>query len=93
MESTQLILFPNDTEQLKLAAESRKVEIRGPQRAFLIQGDDQLGALVDIHRLLAQADINVYASSGVTDGTGGYGYTLYVRGEDFDRATQVLKIS
>lgn len=93
LESTQLILFPDDSEQLMLSAESRKIAISGPQCAFLIQGDDQLGGLVEIHRLLAQADVNVYASSGVTDGRGGYGYTLYVRGEEFEKAKKVLGIS
>lgn len=92
MEQTQLILFPEDVEQLQLAAESRKLKVTGPQHAFLIQGDDELGALLGIHCQLAEAQINVYASSGVTDGRGGFGYIVYVRGQDFDRARQILKV-
>lgn len=91
LAQTQLIMFPEDSEQLRLAAESRKLEVTGPQRAFLIQGDDELGALMGIHCQLAEAKINVYASSGVTDGRGGYGYIVYVRGEDFDRAREILE--
>ena len=39
----------------------------GPHRAFLVQGDDHLGALAEIHRRLFEGNINVYASSGVTE--------------------------
>ncbi len=91
LEQTQLSLFPEDVEQFRLAAESRKLKVTGPQRAFLIQGDDELGALLGIHCKLADAKINVYASSGVTDGRGGYGYLIYVRGEDFDQARVILE--
>jgi hypothetical protein len=36
--------------------------------------------------------VNVYASSGVTDGVGGYGYILYVKPEAYDRAARVLGV-
>ena len=32
-----------------------------------MQGDDELGALAEIHQQLFRADVNIYASSGVTD--------------------------
>jgi len=92
LEQTQLVVFPEESQTLLAAAQSRGLGISGPQHAFLIQGDDQLGALVQYHRLLAEANINVYASSGVTDGRGGFGYVLYVRSEDFDRARSALGI-
>lgn len=57
---------------------------------FLSRGDDKLGAFADIHRMLSDEQINVYASSGVTDGRGGFGYVLYVRPEDYQRAAVVL---
>jgi hypothetical protein len=34
----------------------------------------------------------VYASSGVADGRGGYGYILYVRPEQYERATAALEL-
>lgn len=91
-EHTQLVLFPDSTEQLTDAAKKAGLILTGPERAFLVQGDDRLGALADIHRKLSDARINVYASSGVTDGRGGYGYIIYIRHEDFHRAAQVLGI-
>jgi hypothetical protein len=88
----QLTLFPEDPERLVRCAARLGIALTGPQRAFLVQGDDRLGAFASIHRQLYEAMINVYASSGVTDGRGGFGYVLYVRPEDFERAAQVLHL-
>jgi len=91
-EQTQLVLFPESVELLGRAAQRTGLVLTGPQRAFLIQGDDRLGAIAEIHRKLFDAHINVYASSGVTDGRGGYGYVLYVRPEAFQTAADVLGV-
>jgi hypothetical protein len=90
VEHTQLVLFPDDSKHLTTAAGKLGLVLIGPERAFLIQGDDQLGAIADIHRRLFDAHINVYASSGVTDGRGGYGYILYVKGDQYRSAAAVL---
>jgi hypothetical protein len=66
--------------------------LNGPHTAFLVQGDDEFGALAEVHAKLYQADINVYASNGVTDGKGSYGYLVYVRPEDRNRAASALGI-
>jgi predicted amino acid-binding ACT domain protein len=66
--------------------------LEGPHQAFLVQGDDRLGALTGIHEALFRADVNVFASSGVTDGRGTFGYLIYVRPESFDRAAEALGI-
>jgi hypothetical protein len=89
-EHTQLVLFPDSSERLIRAAEEVGLLLTGPERAVLVQGDDRLGALADIHLKLFDAQINVYASSGVTDGRGGYGYVMYVRPEDFHKAELML---
>jgi hypothetical protein len=91
-EQTQLVIFPESVASLARTAEKTGIILTGPQRAFLIQGDDQLGALVELHRKLADAKVNVYASSGVTDGRGGYGYVLYVRSEHFEDAASALGV-
>jgi hypothetical protein len=91
-QQTQLVIFPESVESLAQAAERSGLILTGPQRAFLIQGDDKLGALVDLHRKLNESRINVYASSGVTDGRGGYGYVLYVRSEHYEDAAAALEV-
>jgi hypothetical protein len=89
---TQLTLFPEDA--LKLESEARKagLELDGPYPALLVQGDDELGALVGIHEQLYQANVNVVAATGVTDGRGNYGYVMYFRPEDFENATKALAV-
>ena len=89
---TQLSLFPEDSLKLQNEAKKAKLVLDGPHPALLVQGDDELGALTNIHMKLYEADINVYASNGVTDGHGCYGYVLYVKEEDYERATGALEI-
>jgi hypothetical protein len=90
IEHTQLMLFPESVEALLRTAASTGMVLSGPQHALLIQGDDELGALADVHRRLFDAEINVYASTGVADGQGGFGYVLFLRSEDIDRARTTL---
>ena len=87
---TQFTLLPESTNKLIKAAEHPGLTLVGPHPAILIQGDDQLGALVDIHRKLADARINVYATNRVTDGDGHYGYVVHVRPDDFENAANLL---
>jgi hypothetical protein len=37
--------------------------------------------------------VNVYASTGVSDGQGKYGYVIYVREEDCERAAKALEVA
>ncbi len=88
----QLTLFPVDNDRLLRTAPKLGLSLSEPQRAFLVQGEDEVGALGEVHRKLYDAKINVFASSGVTDGVGRFGYLLYVRPEDYERAAGVLGI-
>jgi hypothetical protein len=89
-ENTQLVLFPENIDALARGAEKAGFVLSGPNRAFLVRGDDQLGALVGIHEKLSEFGINVYASTGVADGKGGFGYVMYVKGDQFDDAVRAL---
>jgi hypothetical protein len=89
---TQLTIFPEDTGKMEAIAQRAGMKVDGPHPAFLVQGDEELGALAEIHQVLAQTRVNVYASSGVTDGKGCFGYVIYVRPEDYDRAAEALSI-
>ena len=89
---TQLMLFPERAGDLARAAENEGLALDGPQYALLIRGDDELGALANIHHKLADAGVNVSASCGITDQKGGFGYIVYVSSEDFGSATAALGI-
>jgi hypothetical protein len=86
----ELTIFPDDAEAFRNVAESFGWQITGPQHAFLVQGDDQLGALAHIHRLLHAAGVDIYASTGVTEGSGRFGYIIYIRETDHPRASRAL---
>jgi hypothetical protein len=89
---TQLALFPSDTLKMESAAQRAGFRLDGPHAAFLVQGDDELGALAQVHERLFEGNVNVYASTGVTDGQGSFGYLIYVRPEEYDRAGEILEL-
>jgi hypothetical protein len=89
---TQLTLFPDTPDKLVMEAKRANFVLDGPHPAILVQGDDELGALADIHQVLYEANVNVYASNGVTDNRGSFGYLLYVRPEEYEQAAAALKV-
>ena len=89
---TQLSVFPEDDTRFSAAVAQAHVTVDGPHPALLVQGDDELGALADIHRRLRDAEVNVYASHGVTDGRGAFGYVLYVRPDRYQQAAHALGV-
>ena len=86
----ELTIFPDDSRKLLEAVKTAKLSLSGPQHAFLITGDDELGALAALHLRLLAANVNIYASTGVIDGKGGYGYVIYVKDADFPVAAKAL---
>lgn len=86
----EFTLFPERSASLVAAAAKRGWELAGPQHAALIQGDDHLGALADIHDCLNNAGVSVYASSGVTDGAGHFGYVIFFREEAYPEAARAI---
>jgi hypothetical protein len=87
---TQLTIFPEDPAQLRHEASKIGMHLDGPHKAFMVQGDNELGALAEIHRKIYEADVNVYSASGVTDRQGSFGYIVYIKSNDFDKASKAL---
>jgi hypothetical protein len=88
----QLTIFPEDPLRMANAARRAGLALDGPHPALLVQGDDELGALARIHSRLFEANVNVYASSGVADGRGSFGYVIYVKPDDYERAAAALGV-
>jgi len=88
----QLAIFPDDPALLRSEATHARLALDGGHFALLVQGDDELGVLARIHKRLYDANINVYASSGIADGKGSFAYLIYVRAEDFDLAARTLEV-
>jgi predicted amino acid-binding ACT domain protein len=91
-DRAQLALFPEDPGKLVRSAGQWGLVLDGPHPALLVQGDDELGALAGVHGRLYQAGVDVYASSGVTDGQGSYGYVIYVREDQVQEAYRALEV-
>src|ERR1700732_3872240 len=72
----ELTIFPDQSKTFIQLAEKLGWKVTGPLHALLIQGDDHLGTLAGIQRMLLDAGVSIYASSGVTDGSGRYGYVI-----------------
>jgi hypothetical protein len=88
----QFALFPEDANKLVAEGHATGLVLDGPYHALLVQGDDELGALASVHERLVGAGVDIYASSGVTDGRGSFGYVIYVREEQFEKAATALGI-
>lgn len=91
--ATQLTIFPDDSSALERLAKQAGMSLLGPHSAFVVNGVNEIGALVSVHEKLYQADVNVFSSHGVTDGDDGYGYILHIKDEDIDRASEALGLS
>jgi len=90
--TTQLTIFPEDPAHFKKEAVKVGLALDGPHPSLLVQGDDDLGALAEIHLKIFEANVNVYSASGVTDGRGSFGYLIYVKPEDYERAAAALEV-
>jgi hypothetical protein len=89
---TMLTLFPEDSPKLTTAVARSGITLEGPHKALLVQGDDELGAIAQIHGRLYEAGVNVASSNAVTDGRGSYGCIIYVRPEEYEKAASALKV-
>lgn len=89
---SQLDFFPDDVNKLMQAAQDAGVDLVGPKKAFLIQGKERIGVLVEYYLRLADAGINVYAANGTSDGHGGFGYILWVKPDDYDKTAKALGV-
>lgn len=91
-DRTQLTVFPEDPGKMRAEAQRAGMVLDGPHGALLVQGDDELGALAVVHERIYRANVNVYASTAIADGSGTYGHLIYVRPEDFERAAKALEV-
>ena len=87
---SQLDFVPADSAAFRRFARAAKWKLTGPKRAFLIAGDDRVGAVADVHSKLAGANINVTAIDAVCGGGGRYGAILWVAPRDISKAAKLL---
>ena len=86
----QLDFVPADAGAFRQAAKKAGWKLTGPRRAFLLQGEDRVGAVAETLGRLAAAKINVTAIDAVCAGGGRYGAILWVLQRDVGRAAKGL---
>jgi hypothetical protein len=87
---SQIDLVPEDPGALRDAAERAGVTLSEAKRAFLVQGDDRVGAVADATAKLAEANVNITAAAAVAAGAGRYGMIIWVAPADYERAAGAL---
>ena len=85
-DETQICLVTDGPAALLEAEANAGAVLAGPKKGFLIQGADRVGALHSYHLTLSNAGVNVYSSSGICDGSGRFGFVLWVEAGDFEKA-------
>ncbi|HXX37110.1 MAG TPA: hypothetical protein VEP50_03010 [bacterium] len=88
----QLDFVPSDPATFKAASRMAKWQLTGPKRAFVIEGEDRPGAVVDYFAKLGEANINVTATSAIAAGAGRFGAILWVKPADVKRAAKALGV-
>jgi hypothetical protein len=87
---TQVDLVPEDMAALRRVARGNGWKLSIAKRGFVVQGDDRVGAVHRHFDRLAEARINVTATSAVGAGKGRYGMILWVKPKDYARAARAL---
>jgi len=86
----QISLVPEDSGIFVLAAARLGLRVSQHRRAFLIQGEDRVGAVTDVIEKLAAKGINIVACHAVGGGEGRWGMLLWVNPLDYERAAEAL---
>jgi hypothetical protein len=91
-DRAQLDFVPEDLDKLRKAAEEAGLKLQGPKKAFMVQGEERTGILIEYHLRLSDAGVNVHAANGCSGGRGRFGYIMWVKPEDYEKAAKTLGI-
>jgi hypothetical protein len=86
----QVDFVPSDASVFLAAAKGAKLKLSKPKTAFLVDGDDRVGALAGVLARLGAAKINATAVTGLCAGMGRYGAILWVKARDVNKAAAAL---
>lgn len=89
----QLNFIPEKQGELQRVAVELQIQMMGPKKAFLLQGEDRIGALADVFHKFYEADINIHAANCVAGNRGDFGMVIWVSPLDYAAAAEALGIS
>jgi ACT domain-containing protein len=86
----QVDFVPADPVEFARGAKRHGVNLGKRKTAFLIQGEDRVGALLRVLDKLAKARINMVAMDAVTAGSRRFGAIFWVKPKDIARTSRLL---
>jgi len=89
-KNARLDLVAADRAAFIKAAKKAGIALSPKQTAFLVEGEDQTGALAGLLGKLAEAGINVFAAQAVCAGEGRFGGMVCVGADDVKKAAKLL---
>ena len=91
-DKAQIDLVPEDVPTFLQVASQQRLKLSDRKRAFLIQGEDRVGAVADVFEKLAAQGINIVGSQALCAGGGRWGMILWVKPADYDPASRALGV-
>ena len=88
----QLDFVPADAAAFTAAAARMKLKVRKPKPAFLIEGDDRVGAVASVLEKLASQKIPITAAQAISAGAGRWGMIVWVKPSRVDKAARALGV-
>jgi len=86
----QIDFVPENPAAFRAAAKKAGWKVTGPNKVFLIDGEDRLGVMAEAMEQLAAAKISVISSQAICAGAGRFGAILWVAPRDVKRAAKAL---
>jgi len=86
----QLDFVPDNPAKLRAVARKLKLRLSAKKVAFLLQGDDSVGALTGVLSKLAKARINITAMTAVGAGKRRFGAVFWVKRKAVAKTAKLL---
>jgi ACT domain-containing protein len=87
----QVDFVPANPAEFARGAKKAGAKLSKRKTAFLLQGEDRVGALVRVLEILAKAKINMVAMDAVAAGSRRFGAIFWVKPKDVGRASRLLR--
>jgi hypothetical protein len=88
----QIDLVPENPAAFSPVAERLKLRTRKAKQAFLVQGDDRVGAVAEVLGKLASQKIQVTAAQALAAGAGRWAMILWVKPGSVEKAAKALGV-
>ena len=87
---SQVDIISGDMAAVRRLAKKEGWRLSATKKSFMVQGNDEVGAIQKVIKRLADARINIVAMDAVAAGRGRYGMILWVKPKDYRRAARAL---